>query len=58
MIRARERPRRRGGIAVCVEVLTPGGASDYLPFRDAVQYCPLSEARAPVRAFVFPGGRG
>ena len=54
MIRARKRARRRGGI----EVLTPGGARDYLPFRDAVQYCPLSEARAPVRAFVFPEGRG
>ena len=58
MIRVRERARWQGGIAVWVEVLTPGGARDYLPFRDAVQYCPPSEARAPVRAFVFPEGRG
>ena len=29
-----------------------------LPFRDAVLYCPPSEARAPVRAFVFPEGIG
>ena len=43
------------GVDACPGAVDSDPRRNYVSYRDAILYCPLSEARACARAFVFLG---